>query len=252
MQAGRRSGHGAPDMGIERLVALQVEGLGLAVKVWRNRNVAADLEYIGKRDASAPAELHHSRPPGTGNKAGGKLAAGEFGMKYIVFPALGIPYHTAPGAGFGTGEAQVVLNRFDGLETENLDMGSGLATEMQPSRNDLRIIEDHEGAGRKLFGNVPEHTVRVYDGIRGELEKQENYQDFVLLKSDGIPTYHFAHVVDDHLMRTTHVVRGEEWLPSLPIHVELFEDLGWELPVYCHTAQLMKIGEDGNKRKLSK
>jgi len=94
------------------------------------------------------------------------------------------------------------------------------------------------------------HTVT--DAIRGELSVPDNFQDIVIIKQTGIPTYHFAHVVDDHLMRTTHVVRGEEWLPSLPIHVELFEDLGWELPVYCHTAQLMKIGEDGNKRKLSK
>ena len=94
------------------------------------------------------------------------------------------------------------------------------------------------------------HT--VVDAIRGELSVPDNFLDVVIIKQTGIPTYHFAHVVDDHLMRTTHVVRGEEWLPSLPIHVELFEDLGWEAPVYCHTAQLMKIGEDGNKRKLSK
>lgn len=99
-----------------------------------------------------------------------------------------------------------------------------------------------------------EETARhtVVDAIRGELSVPDNFQDVVIIKQTGIPTYHFAHVVDDHLMRTTHVVRGEEWLPSLPIHIELFEDLGWELPVYCHTAQLMKIGEDGNKRKLSK
>lgn len=94
------------------------------------------------------------------------------------------------------------------------------------------------------------HTVN--DAIRGELSVPDNFLDVVIIKQTGIPTYHFAHVVDDHLMRTTHVIRGEEWLPSLPIHVELFENLGWELPVYCHTAQLMKIGEDGNKRKLSK
>ena len=99
-----------------------------------------------------------------------------------------------------------------------------------------------------------EETARhtVVDGIRGDLSVPDNFLDVVIIKQTGIPTYHFAHVVDDHLMRTTHVVRGEEWLPSLPIHVELFEDLGWDLPVYCHTAQLMKIGEDGNKRKLSK
>lgn len=99
-----------------------------------------------------------------------------------------------------------------------------------------------------------EETARhtVADAIRGELSVPDNFLDVVIIKQTGIPTYHFAHVVDDHLMRTTHVVRGEEWLPSLPIHIELFEDLGWEPPVYCHTAQLMKIGEDGNKRKLSK
>lgn len=95
------------------------------------------------------------------------------------------------------------------------------------------------------------NTVEVYDGIRGVLKLQENYQDFVLLKSDGIPTYHFAHVVDDHLMRTTHVARGEEWLSTLPIHAQLFDTLGWKRPVYCHTPVLMKM--DGEtKRKLSK
>ncbi len=96
-------------------------------------------------------------------------------------------------------------------------------------------------------------TFTINDAIRGELTMPENFQDTVILKSNGIPTYHFAHVVDDHLMRTTHVVRGEEWLPSLPIHVELFNALGLEIPVYCHTAQLMKIDEEtGVKRKLSK
>lgn len=94
-------------------------------------------------------------------------------------------------------------------------------------------------------------TISVEDGIRGVLSMPENYQDIVILKATGIPTYHFAHVVDDHLMRTTHVVRGEEWISSLPIHVELFEKLGFEMPVFCHTAQLMKL-DNGNKRKLSK
>jgi glutamyl-tRNA synthetase len=91
----------------------------------------------------------------------------------------------------------------------------------------------------------------IIDGIRGKLTYQENFQDFVLLKSDGIPTYHFAHAADDHLMRTTHVVRGEEWLATLPLHLQLFAALGWEPPVYCHTATLMKL-DDGAKRKLSK
>lgn len=95
-------------------------------------------------------------------------------------------------------------------------------------------------------------TITVNDGIRGELSMPENTQDTIILKTNGIPTYHFAHVVDDHLMRTTHVVRGAEWIPSLPIHVELFDKLGFEMPVFCHTGQLMKIDEEGNKRKLSK
>ena len=96
-------------------------------------------------------------------------------------------------------------------------------------------------------------TISVEDGIRGTLTMPENNQDVVILKANGIPTYHFAHAVDDHFMRTTHVVRGAEWLPSLPIHVELFDKLGFDMPIFCHTAQLMKIDEEtGSKRKLSK
>ncbi|MGP1569655.1 MAG: glutamate--tRNA ligase [Eubacteriales bacterium] len=96
-------------------------------------------------------------------------------------------------------------------------------------------------------------TFTIIDGIRGPLTIPRNGQDTVLLKANGIPTYHFAHVVDDHLMRTTHVLRGEEWLSSLPIHVDLFERLEFEMPIFCHTAHLMKIDEEtGQKRKLSK
>lgn len=94
-------------------------------------------------------------------------------------------------------------------------------------------------------------TILVEDAIRGALSLPANQQDIVLLKQNGIPTYHFAHVVDDHFMRTTHVVRGEEWLSTLPAHVEMFQALEWPLPVYCHTAHLMK--QDGAaRRKLSK
>lgn len=110
----------------------------------------------------------------------------------------------------------------------------------------LRSLGTPNASGDEIKRN------KVIDGIRGELDVPENFQDIVIIKTTGIPTYHFAHAIDDHLMHTTHVIRGEEWLPSLPIHVELFDKLGFELPVYCHTAQLMKIGEDGNKRKLSK
>lgn len=103
----------------------------------------------------------------------------------------------------------------------------------------------------KSMGN-PDEARSVADGIRGHVTIHPNNQDFVLLKTNGVPTYHFAHVVDDHFMRVTHVVRGEEWLATLPFHIELFETLGWEHPVYCHTAHLMKIDENGTRRKLSK
>lgn len=94
-------------------------------------------------------------------------------------------------------------------------------------------------------------AVDFKDAIKGKITVYENNQDVILLKTNGVPTYHFAHVVDDHLMRVTHVVRGEEWLATLPIHLELFDKLGWRAPVYCHTAHLMKL-EDGKRRKLSK
>lgn len=97
----------------------------------------------------------------------------------------------------------------------------------------------------------PGNTIKFRDEIMGEISLPENMMDVVILKSDGIPTYHFAHAVDDHLMRTTTVIRGCEWLPSVPVHVELFNVLGFRRPKYAHTAQLMKI-EDGKKRKLSK
>ena len=89
------------------------------------------------------------------------------------------------------------------------------------------------------------------DMIKGKIEMPENVQDVVLLKSDGIPTYHFAHVVDDHLMRTTHIVRCDEWISSAPIHLQLFRLLGFKVPKYAHVAPIMKE-ENGGKRKLSK
>ncbi len=96
-----------------------------------------------------------------------------------------------------------------------------------------------------------EHQFKFDDLVKGKLTITENDIDHVLLKSDGIPTYHFAHAVDDHLMRTTHVVRGDEWLPTLPFHIQLFQALGFKLPKYVHIGPLMKM--DGNsKRKLSK
>ena len=99
----------------------------------------------------------------------------------------------------------------------------------------------------------PDKEITFTDSIMGEIKLPENIHDIVILKRDGVPTYHFAHAIDDHLMRTTMVIRGGEWLASVPIHYELFHVLGFKMPAYGHTAHLMKIDEEtGGKRKLSK
>ena len=121
----------------------------------------------------------------------------------------------------------------------------------------MEEVEAHLEAGhpfvvRILAGGDAEKKIKFTDLVKGTIEFPENDEDFVLLKSDGIPTYHFAHAVDDHLMGTTHVIRGEEWLPSLPKHVQLFGYLGFKLPKYMHIAQIMRLDENGNKKKLSK
>ena len=94
--------------------------------------------------------------------------------------------------------------------------------------------------------------ITINDCVRGKIDFPENDIDHVLIKSDGIPVYHFAHVIDDHLMRTTHVFRGEEWLSSTPLHMELFNKLKFKVPKYAHLGLVMKIDEDGSRRKLSK
>ena len=121
----------------------------------------------------------------------------------------------------------------------------------------LEEVEANLAAGnpfvlRLLADGDPEKKTPFTDLVKGKLEIPENDEDFVLLKSDGIPTYHFAHAVDDHLMGTTHVIRGEEWLPSLSKHIMLFRYLGFKLPKYLHIAQIMRLDENGNKKKLSK
>ena len=99
----------------------------------------------------------------------------------------------------------------------------------------------------------PDKEIMFHDRIMGEIKLPENIHDIVLLKRDGVPTYHFAHAIDDHLMRTTMVIRGGEWLASVPTHYELFHVLGFKMPSYGHTAHLMKFDEEtGGKRKLSK
>lgn len=96
-----------------------------------------------------------------------------------------------------------------------------------------------------------DRKIKHKDLIKGNVEFPENDQDIVIIKADGLPTYHFAHAVDDHLMGTTHVIRGDEWLSSVPLHLQLFHELGFRPPKYAHIAPIMK-NDDGNKRKLSK
>lgn len=102
----------------------------------------------------------------------------------------------------------------------------------------------------KSTGNY-EKRMLIKDLLKGEINMPENDLDIVILKGDGLPTYHFAHAVDDHLMGTTHVIRGDEWVSSVPLHIQLFVALGWKAPKYGHYAPLQKL-DNGNKRKLSK
>ena len=130
--------------------------------------------------------------------------------------------------------------------------------EMLERRNfTIEEVEEHLKAGhpfviRILAEGNPDNKIKFTDLVKGAIEIPENDEDFVLLKSDGIPTYHFAQAVDDHLMGTTHVIRGEEWLPSLAKHLQLFRYLGFKTPKYMHISQIMKLDDNGNKKKLSK
>jgi len=116
----------------------------------------------------------------------------------------------------------------------------------------LKKIENGEKYVIRLKSPGKFENKIVYDDmVRGKLELPENDMDIVIIKGDGLPTYHFAHMVDDHLMRTTHVIRGDEWLPSVPLHLQLFQMFGFKAPKYAHIAPLLKE-ENGNRRKLSK
>ncbi len=105
----------------------------------------------------------------------------------------------------------------------------------------IRLKADNNGIKR----------VTVKDIIRGEINMEDNEIDVVIIKGDGLPTYHFAHVIDDHLMRTTHVIRADEWIPSLPLHLQMFKTLGFKAPQYAHVCPILKL-EGDSKRKLSK
>ena len=119
-----------------------------------------------------------------------------------------------------------------------------------------------EEAAKKIKAGVPyiirfksngreDRKIKHKDIIKGNVTFPENDQDIVIIKADGLPTYHFAHLIDDHLMGTTIVTRGDEWLSSVPLHLQLFQEMGWKAPRYAHTPTLLK-NDNGNKRKISK
>ena len=116
----------------------------------------------------------------------------------------------------------------------------------------IERIKNGESFVIRLRSNGREdRKIKIKDSVRGHIEFPENDQDAVLIKADGLPVYHFAHVVDDHLMRTTLVVRGEEWISSTPLHIELFQAFGFKPPKYAQVPNILKM-EDGKKRKISK
>ncbi len=197
----------------------------------------------------------------------------RFGLKYNNDPAYGPYYqsqrkdiyHSVAAHLMATGRAYPCFLSGPDMEAirENqkaAGCSTGIYGEFARDR-DLteEEIEAHLAAGEKpsvrLYseGN-PERRIFCKDAVRGSIGFPENNEDIVLIKSnDGLPTYHFAHLCDDHFMRTTHVVRGEEWLPSFPLHVALFRMMDWAAPMYIHTSTIDKIDDEtGRQRKLSK
>lgn len=143
------------------------------------------------------------------------------------------------------------------LRQESAKIRTGYHGEYAKCRNlPLSEVKEKIAAGLpytirlKSPGNE-ENRIYFDDGVKGKIELPENDEDFVILKSDGIPTYHFAHAIDDHLMHTTHVMRGDEWISSTPKHLQLFKLLGFKPPKYAHLSPIMKT-ENGAKRKISK
>jgi len=122
---------------------------------------------------------------------------------------------------------------------------------LSPQEALKRIGEGEKYIIRLKSPGNPENRVEFHDLVKGDISFPESNQDIVIIKSDGLPTYHFAHAIDDALMGTTTVIRGEEWLSSLPIHIQLFDILGFDRPEYAHTPTIMKQ-DGGSKRKLSK
>ncbi len=197
----------------------------------------------------------------------------KFGLKYNDMPEYG-PYYQSQRKDIYHSVAADLLAR--GLaypcfltstemdEIRKNQTAAGFATGIYGEFARDRDLSEDEIIAHLDNGEVP--SIRLYstgnpekrifckDAVRGSISFPENNEDIVLIKSnDGLPTYHFAHLCDDHFMRTTHVIRGEEWLPSLPLHAQLFRMMGWMPPLYIHTSTIDKIdAETGKQRKLSK
>ncbi len=140
-------------------------------------------------------------------------------------------------------EAAKIRPGYYGVWAKYRDLPVGEAIEK--IKNGEKYIIRFKSGGRE------DKKIKHHDVIKGNVDFPENDQDIVIIKADGLPTYHFAHAIDDHLMKTTHVIRGDEWLSSVPLHLQLFHELGFKPPKYAHIAPIMK-NDEGNKRKLSK
>ena len=197
----------------------------------------------------------------------------KFGIKYHDMPEYGPYYqserrdiyHSVAAELLRTGRAYPCFLTADDMERIRSEQSAaGFATGIYGEFARDRDISAEEIIKHLDNGEMP--TIRLYstgdpakrifckDAVRGSIGFPENNEDIVLIKSnDGLPTYHFAHLCDDHFMRTTHVIRGEEWLPSLPLHTQLFRMMEWTPPLYIHTSTIDKIdSETGKQRKLSK
>ena len=197
----------------------------------------------------------------------------KFGLKYNDIPEYGPYYqsqrkdiyHSVAAYLLEKGMAYPCFLKPDEMEEiRKQQTAAGFATGIYGEWARDRNITDDEIIAHLDNGEVP--TIRLYsngnpetrifckDAVRGSISFPENNEDTVLIKSnDRLPTYHFAHLCDDHFMRTTHVVRGEEWLSSFPLHVQMFRMMGWMPPLYIHTSTIDKIDEEsGKQRKLSK
>ncbi len=197
----------------------------------------------------------------------------RFGLEYNNVPEYGPYYqsqrreiyHSVAADLLARGLAYPCFLTADDMEKIRANQkAAGFATGIYGEFARDRDLTDDEIIGHLDRGDTP--TIRLYstgdpskrifckDAVRGSIGFPENNEDIVLIKSnDRLPTYHFAHLVDDHFMRTTHVVRGEEWLPSFPLHAQLFRMMGWVPPMYIHTSTIDKIDDEtGKQRKLSK